>query len=555
MQIPRLRTLSVGLALALGTAAPVAAARQEPPGLAFASAERCALCHSESPRATAMRDSSGASVAPHGLWQATMMAGSARDPLFHAVLSAEVATFPALRETLETKCLRCHAPVLSATPEGTLGAPASLEELADEAAMSAIAREGVTCLVCHQVLPDGLGEQASFSGSPRLTLERTAFGPHASPFTRPMRMHSGFTPAEGGQVLRAGLCGSCHTLFTPVHDADGNALGAHFGEQTPYLEWRSSSFGDGELTCQACHMPQTGVDGQRIRTRIARNPGGRDFPPVREREPFGRHVLAGGNTLVPALLAALARAGDDPVPAPAHQAKAAAAREVLTHAATVRVTAGQRDEASLRFEVEVDNLCGHKLPTGHPARRAWLRVRVLDGDGALLFASGEHDAHGRLIDGRGEVLAAERAGGPQWPHRGRVSLPDQVQVYEAVMADAQGAPTYRLLAGAAWAKDDRILPPGFAPSEEDAPHVAPHGTAADPDFVPGSDRVRFELGVPAGARDLRVEVELLYQPLGARWLDELAQVDTPQVRALLAQLQGVPLPTERIARASWTLER
>ena len=99
-----LRSPTLALVLALATPGS-RAAPQDPPGLAFASAERCALCHSESPRATAMRDATGESVAPHGLWQATMMAGSARDPVFLAVLSAEVAALPQLREAIETLSL------------------------------------------------------------------------------------------------------------------------------------------------------------------------------------------------------------------------------------------------------------------------------------------------------------------------------------------------------------------------------------------------------------------------------------------------------------------
>ncbi len=45
-------------------------------------------------------------------------------------------------------------------------------------------------------------------------------------------------------------------------------------------------------------MPAREADGSAIVTRIVRNPGGRDFPPVRPREPFGRHALIGGNTWV-----------------------------------------------------------------------------------------------------------------------------------------------------------------------------------------------------------------------------------------------------------------
>ena len=540
---------------------PSARALQDPPGLAFTRAERCALCHSEAPGATAMRDGSGTSVAPYELWRPTMMGSSARDPLWRAVLSAEVAALPQLREAIESKCLRCHAPVLAATPEGTLGARASLEELATDGQLSSIAREGVTCLVCHQVLSDVLGGMESFSGGARLSPERRAFGPHASPLAHPMRMHSGFTPAEGPHVLRAGLCGTCHTLFTPVRNATGEELGRLFPEQAPYLEWRSSAYSDegtgpGPLaaTCQDCHLPKTGADGRRLRTRIARNPRGGDFPPIREREPFGRHVLAGGNTLVPALLAAQAEDAAGGVPAAAYLAKADAAQEVLAQAASLRVHDVEPSQGRLRFAVEVLNLTGHKLPTGHPTRRAWLRVRVLDAAGAVLFESGGHDERGRLLGSDGRPAPQELAAGPQWPHTPRVSAPGEVQVYEAVMADAAGTATFRLLAGATWFKDDRVLPAGFAPGATDAPHVLPRGVEGDDDFAAGCDRVLFDLALDVRRGPLSIEAELLYQPLGARWLAELAAVDTPQVRQLLELLERVPPATERVARVVWREE-
>jgi hypothetical protein len=47
----------------------------------FTTAETCAQCHSSAPRATALRDAKGRSVAPSELWPASMMAHSSVDPL------------------------------------------------------------------------------------------------------------------------------------------------------------------------------------------------------------------------------------------------------------------------------------------------------------------------------------------------------------------------------------------------------------------------------------------------------------------------------------------
>src|SRR4029078_12539868 len=57
-------------------------------------------------------------------------------------------------------------------------------------------------------------------------------------------------------------------------------------------------------------------------------------------------------------------------------------------AARVAIDAPKVTGSTLSFDVRVDNLGGHKLPTAYPARRAWLHVRVTDEAGAVLFESG-----------------------------------------------------------------------------------------------------------------------------------------------------------------------
>ena len=61
----------------------------------FLTADRCALCHDSSPNARALRDAQGDSVAPYDLWESTIMANAARDPIFRAALSVERAATPA----------------------------------------------------------------------------------------------------------------------------------------------------------------------------------------------------------------------------------------------------------------------------------------------------------------------------------------------------------------------------------------------------------------------------------------------------------------------------
>ena len=47
------------------------------------------------------------------------------------------------------------------------------------------------------------------------------------------------------------------------------------------------------------------------------------------------------------------------------------------------------------------------------------------------------------------------------PHYLEIRRPDEVQIYESMMIDAQGAVTTGLLKGVRFVKDNRLLPRGF----------------------------------------------------------------------------------------------
>jgi hypothetical protein len=227
---------------ALGPMAPL-------PGPATVDGERlatsgtCALCHQNAPGAQAMRDEVGAGVAPFDLWMGSMMANSARDPLWRAVVSAEVAATPAAREAIEAKCTRCHA---AAGWHESEAPSMALIDATDTAGH--LARDGVTCTVCHGIEPDGLGTDASFTGHWVIGDEKVAYGPHAQPQARPMEMHTGITPRQADHVTDAALCGSCHTLITDALTADGEATGHQLVEQATCLEWRNSLYPMANLT-------------------------------------------------------------------------------------------------------------------------------------------------------------------------------------------------------------------------------------------------------------------------------------------------------------------
>ena len=424
---------------------------------AFRPSTLCARCHSEGPRATAMRDANGADISPVGLWQSSMMANASRDPVWRAAVAVEAAATPARRAAIETACLRCHAP---------MAAPGqSLAGLILEAGGDELAADGASCTVCHRIRPEGLGKEDSFSGGWRIDEGILAFGPHAEPFARPMRMQTGLLATESKHVLEPALCATCHTLTTPALAPDGSGTGGHLPEQTPYLEWRNSIYSTERedpsaeaRTCQDCHLPTRDDEGRVLHTRIARNPGGRDFPRTDERSPFGRHVLVGGNALVPRLLGAHRALLDVPAPRAAFDRTVEAAEGQLRAAATLDLVALSCRDDVLHVDVAVQNATGHRFPTAHPTRRAWIALRVLDGQGDVLFQSGGWDAEGRIVDATGEPLPAEVAGGPTHVHRDEVTASTEVALYEAQMVDAGGQPTWLLMRGERFGKDDRLLP-------------------------------------------------------------------------------------------------
>ncbi len=518
----------------------------------FATAGVCAECHENADGASAMRDSKGDPIGQYDLWQATMMANAARDPLFRAVVSAEVARNPGLQTEIEGTCLQCHSPMAhqEALLAGTT-APGLSENGLGESDLAQLALDGVSCTLCHQIQPDDLGEPASFNAGYTIGEDAEIFGPHADPFTNPMEMHTGFTPTQGDHILDAGHCGSCHTLKTHTI-VDGVFTQTSFPEQTPFLEWQGSSFDEQGQSCQSCHMPTTDAYGETIVTRIARNPHGADFGQIDERSPFGRHIFRGGNAFMLSILRDNAEQLKPRASTAAFDAQIARERDFLgTQTAKVMVLASKVED-DLSVSVRVDNLAGHKLPSAHPSRRAWLEVVVLDETGTVLFSSGTPNSDGLLVDMSGTPLASEAIGGGVHDHYQAITSEDQVQIYQSLMLDASGAYTWDLLAAATYAKDNRILPTGWDGAQAQALGVQAEGIGEDPDFIAGSDHAHYQLsGLAEEAAEVRVR--LLYQSVSPRYVAELAETETQEVQDFVKMYQAADRAPEVLGESVLSL--
>ncbi len=539
--------MPLGLLLFLGMTLPLPVPKEpqgggQPAGLQskFLNSTSCASCHANAPLATAMRDAKSRGLGPFDLWRSSMMANASRDPFWRAVVSAEIKATPSRKADIEAKCMRCHAPMESNDFHGDTDARMSLKMLDDSSdPRNPLARDGASCTVCHQILPDNLGKPSSYTGNFHIGPSKKIFGPHSNPFTQQMLMRTGMTPVKGDHIKKSGLCATCHTVMTHTLDKNGKDTGSTLPEQTPYLEWRNSIFnnevqnpGPSAQSCQGCHLPIKDVDGNNISTKIARNPGGRDYPFLSKRAPFGRHILVGGNTLLPEIFRDNAQALGVIAPASAFNATIAAAKDQLQkRSAKISLQGLSRSGNDIKFRVRVENLAGHKFPSAYPSRRAWLRVQVLDKFNKTVFLSGDFDGVGRILGASGNPLAEEKAGGPYFVHRDSITASGQVQVWEAQMGDDQNQLTFTLLRAAKYLKDNRILPKGWVSTHPDAPMTKPVGVVGDGNFVGGKDEVSFTVPAPSSAGPYKIEVSLLYQTLSHRFADELFQIQTPEIKA------------------------
>lgn len=478
-----------------------------------------------------MTDTAGNDVSTGEFWRGSMMANASRDPYWRASVQGEVLANPDHRAVIEDKCATCHMPMAHVTSIAAGSQGQILDEgfLSPEHDLHVLALDAVSCSLCHQIRAEGLDTDEVFGGGfvidvVRLAGERDAFGPYPvdSQLAQLMQSSSGFIPLEGAQVGRSELCATCHTLYTPYLDAEGEIAG-EFPEQTPYLEWQHSSFRD-SISCQSCHMPAAkgGV--------VLSVTGG----PMRQ--PFSQHIFVGGNAY---MLAVLERFGPDlgATASSAHfaQKQAQVRDQIEARTAAVAIDGAQLNGSTLTAELRVTNRAGHKFPTGFPARRVWLHVTIADAGGQIVFESGALGANG-AIDGNdndADPLQYEL-------HYEVVEAADQVQIYESIMGNTEGEVTTTLLRGAGYLKDNRLLPVGFDKGTA-AADISVYGHAAgDADFQGTGDRVRYVVDVGEAPGPFVVTAELLYQSIGYRWVENLRRYDAAEPAAFLDYYEQVP---------------
>ncbi len=434
-------------------------------------------------------------ISPFSEWATSMMGLSGRDPVFHAQLESEKSLRPNYGEDIANFCLSCHTvmgkrqydldrkanhePFKNFSEDILYATPLSLNpELAKEGKYGALARDGVSCTVCHHVSPDGLGTKKTFSGKFKVGPPNEVYGPFPSDqiLTYPMKQALGITPKYGKQIKNSDLCGSCHTVEPPKIPLKDGQKGPvkpfnsfqHSNEQTTWMEWENSDFNNEKETCAYCHLPnhfppamiKEGKKSPLPPFRIA-NIETPDFPQVpnmtapenidiQPKAGYRRHTLAGMNLFTIRMFNQFQKLNGfsqffpgtpaPPLPPDANpvQPLDLTEQEMIWQAKykTVKLILDnpQKVGKNLEAKVSIKNLTGHKFPTGVGFRRAFIQLSVLGGaDGKqVLWSSGRTSPAGVLTDQNGEWLPSEFTDNPNelQDNYSLITQQDQVQIYE-----------------------------------------------------------------------------------------------------------------------------
>jgi hypothetical protein len=585
----------------------------------FLTSAQCGVCHNATPQSSLMpkmtfvteepgRSSRVRNLSVSGEWSVSPMGLSGRDPVFFSQLQSETNHLPALKTCVETLCLHCHGAMgerqlaidtpsqadeackelfaIAPPPEVPFGKPLRREVLQqwpggaerDEQFYGALARDGVSCTVCHHIADTGLGQEETFTGNFVTGPADQINGPYQDDtiVTMPMEQALGVKPQFAEQISSSDLCGSCHNILLPIFDNAGQRHGAGY-EQATHLEWTNSDSGRPGpqfRSCQDCHMP-TDYKGEKLQFKIANSESNDQFPPtthrlpdkdikLTERSKYSRHSLHGLNLFLnqffqqfplllgfqqidvmseqPAFL-------DPPAPGPLEsynmELPLFTGFETMLELAqqdTARLAVGPLRKTTggeLRTNVTVTNLAGHYLPTGVGFRRMFIELQVLDRQGALLWASGRTNDLGFILDGTSDrVLESEQPvrypAAPPQPHYQVIGAGNQVQIYQELITDSAGALTTSFLRRYQVIKDNRIRPKGFDPqvfSESPSPYIQalaelPGGEASDPYYVDprltGADQIEYRIPLDAEtlARADRVQATLYYQSIPPSYLQQ-----------------------------------
>lgn len=389
----------------------------------FDAAQTCKGCH--------YQNDSSRTVMISKEWAGSMMAHSARDPIFYAAL----AVLNKYHQGDGEYCIRCHSPT---------GWLVGHSELFTGQALTGTDLDGVQCDYCHRLV-DPMNPDSTVITPPNPPVPGYGNAMHVienlfvykrGPFSDALEIHK--TLYDPFQTT-GNFCGVCHDVSNPnrITPEQRSYLPPHaYGPlERTYSEWLMSSYAQrgSEGTCQSCHMKDTTgyaciyAEAQ-LRTNLA------------------RHDLTGGNTFVPDILPDF-YTGLDTEALALGKVRATA---TLRRAANLDVVSYHSGDSVLA-RVRITNLTGHKLPTGYPdGRRMWINLIALDLHHDTVFQSGVYDFPSAILQEDSYLKVYEAVHGLTADSAARYGLP--------------AGPSFHFFLNDTIFKDNRIPPEGFTNS-------------------------------------------------------------------------------------------
>lgn len=533
-------------------------------------------------------------VSPYGEWRWSPMGLAGRDPVFYSQLDSELAflkTQPKTQQNVVDTCMSCHGimgkrsfAAEHPTENFKVDFVYDTNQSSEAFRYGGLSRDGISCMACHQMAAPKDGSLSYFlenkiNGKFDLTPNDQLNGPFKDDVitTYPMNTGMGIKPKYNEYIQSPQMCGSCHTIVLPI--VDSPKPGETEVEQATYPEWLNSQYrneygsvGTTPKTCQECHMPTGYVDKKQkidvtqIQTRIAtvqdltlpqtEHLATPEQINVRYRdEGYRRHELLGTNGfLLQMFLQPINDNGNNTVlgvrtkdymtgfTTDLNKAVDNVVKQAQSITATVGIYSLHAQGNKLTVDVIVNNLAGHRFPSGVGFRRAFLEFRA-SANGQTFFTSGTTNSMGQITDSSGKVLPTESfAGGKYQPHfnqKNPITSSDQVQIYEELTEDANHQITTSFTRRDHEIKDNRLLPAGWSfngPPDLKIPEffleaTRPKGDAAkDPVYLAGKGQsiVRYEIAIPPNLQNqsVSVQVSLYLQTLPPYFLADRYQTAT-----------------------------
>ena len=490
----------------------------------FPLASKCRSCHND------IKADDGTQYSFVMEWMNSTHSQSSTDPLFQAVVRQEMMMLPEASDLIQGVCASCHLPMANFTAIAEDSSQSFFDNARNpESELHDLYLDGISCMFCHQLTTIPTEGNTAFHDS-ELTIDlnlpaagktRNLYGyyPISEAAQQPMVDNIGYFTVSDPTARSAAMCATCHTLYTDAFTVEGEPTGTQLPEQVVALEWAEWSE-SGSKSCQSCHMPvvQTGPLSNMQLEDAARGE-------------ISTHSFVGPNSFLKQLNNSSNNSLERGIETSTEFLQNETA--TLTLASSFAVAPGA--DSALLLDVTINSMVGHKFPTGFPSRRAWLHVQVIDASGNLLYESGGYNEQGMILDNNADQVA-----GTFEPHYSLIDQPGQVQIYESIMLNSNSEATSVLLQGVAFAKDNRILPEGFDKTKVPVDIAVIGDALIDDNFTGGSDTTTYLISLPPGTGELTIQVELLYQSVSYRFLDDLMSYPSPESKTLAELIQQNP---------------